>query len=143
MTPRDDRSAPAPEVVDALVQASFTVIAHLSRVAAENELSLTQLRVLGVLRGRAPTMAALAGHLGLERSSVSGLVDRAVRRGLVRRTPSPEDGRVVHVALTEEGQRLAARVSSEVGALIAPLTQPLTSPEQAQLGTLLARVLPV
>ena len=71
---------------DSLVQVSFTVIAVLSRVAAEHDLSLTQLRVLGILRDREPTMAELATYLGLERSTVSGLIDRAVQRGLVRKT---------------------------------------------------------
>src|ERR1700683_1415341 len=73
------------DVVDSLVLASFTVIALLSRVAAEHDLSLTQLRVLAILRDREPTMAELADYLGLERSSVSGLIDRAVKRRLVRR----------------------------------------------------------
>ena len=76
--------------MDGLVQVSFTVIALLSRVAAEHDLSLTQLRVLAILRDREPTMAELATHLGLERSSVSGLIDRAVtaRAGAAGR-PAP------------------------------------------------------
>src|ERR1700681_2371450 len=78
---------------DSLVQLSFGVIAVLSRVAAEHDLSLTQLRVLGILRDREPTMAELATYLGLERSTVSGLIDRAVKRGLVRRDASEDDGR--------------------------------------------------
>ena len=55
---------------DGLVQVSFAVIAVLSRVAAEQDLSLTQLRVLGILRDRQPTMAELATYLGLERSGI-------------------------------------------------------------------------
>lgn len=74
---------------DGLVQTSFTVIAALSRVAADQDLSLTQLRMLGILRDREPAMAELATYLGLERSTVSGLIDRAVARGLVRRPPMP------------------------------------------------------
>ena len=57
---------------------SFEVIAVLSRAAARHDLSLTQLRMLGVLRDREPRMAELADFLGLDRSTVSGLVDRAV-----------------------------------------------------------------
>ena len=78
---------------DGLVQVSFAVIAALSRVAAEHDLSLTRLRVLGILRDREPTMAELATYLGLERSTVSGLVDRAVQRGLVRKTGDSAYGR--------------------------------------------------
>ena len=71
------------ELLDALVQTSFTVMAMLEPVAAEHDLSLTQLALLAILRDREPTMAELAGYLGLDRSSVSGLVDRAEKRGLV------------------------------------------------------------
>ena len=95
---------------DSLVQLSFTIIAMLSRVAAEHDLSLTQLRVLGILRDREPTMAELAGYLGLERSTVSGLIDRAVQRGLVQKAADSADGRSVRVGLTPEARRLQARV---------------------------------
>jgi len=111
------------DVVDSLVLASFTVIALLSRVAAEHDLSLTQVRVLAILRDREPTMAELADYLGLERSSVSGLIDRAVRRGLVRRDASEDDGRAVRVSLTPDGRRLASAGAQEVGELLEP-TEP-------------------
>ena len=67
------------ELRDALAQISFALMAVLTEVAAEHDLSLTQLRVLGILRDREPTMADLAAFTGLERSTVSGLIDRALR----------------------------------------------------------------
>jgi DNA-binding MarR family transcriptional regulator len=129
------------DLMDGLVQVSFRVIAVLSRAAAEHDLSLTQLRVLAILRDREPTMAALATHLGLERSSVSGLIDRAVRRGLVRRDTSNEDGRAVRVSLTPDGQRFASRLTAEISGLIAPLTRNLSATDQKRLGTLLNKML--
>ncbi len=129
------------ELMDGLVQASFTVIALLSRAAAEHDLSLTQLRALAILRDREPTMARLAEYLGLERSSVSGLIDRAVRRGLVRRDTSDDDGRAVRVSLTPGGQRLAALLTGEIGDLIAPMTSHLSPAEQKRLAALLSRLL--
>jgi DNA-binding MarR family transcriptional regulator len=126
---------------DNLVQVSFGVIAVLSRVAAEHDLSLTQLRVLGILRDREPMMAELATHLGLERSTVSGLIDRAVRRGLVRKTTDAVDGRSVRVSLTAEARRLEVRVIAEIGELMAPMTGGLNVGEQKRLTALLAKVL--
>src|ERR1700683_291049 len=93
MTASVGRAPAATEMIDSLVQVSFTVIALLSRVAAEHDLSLTQMRVLAILRDHEPTMAELAAYLGLERSSVSGLIDRAVKRGLVRRGARRGGGR--------------------------------------------------
>jgi len=126
---------------DNLVQASFAVIAALSRVASEHDLSLTQLRVLGILRDREPTMAELATYLGLERSTVSGLIDRAVQRGLVRKTSDTADGRSVRVSLTAQARRLETRVVADVTELIAPLTGRLNFTEQKRLSALLAKAL--
>ncbi|HEY3751042.1 MAG TPA: MarR family transcriptional regulator [Pseudonocardiaceae bacterium] len=129
------------DVQDSLVRASFTVMALLSQAAAAHDLSLTQLRALAILRDREPKMAELADHLGLDRSSVSGLIDRAARRGLVRRDSSSDDGRAVRVSLTEDGHRLAAVMTDEIGSLIAPMTSRLSTADQNRLGTLLTRLL--
>ena len=129
------------DVVDSLVLASFTVIALLSRVAAEHDLSLTQVRVLAILRDREPTMAELADYLGLERSSVSGLIDRAVRRGLVRRDASEDDGRAVRVSLTPDGRRLASAGAQEIGELLEPMTGQLSRAERNRLSLLLGKLL--
>ena len=55
------------------------------------------------------TVGELAKRMHLAQSSVTELVNRAERAGLVRRTASDLDGRVAHIALTEEGEeRFAA-----------------------------------
>jgi len=126
---------------DSLVQVSFAVIAALSRVAAEQDLSLTQLRVLGILRDRQPTMAELASHLGLERSTVSGLIDRAVQRELVQKDADPTDGRSVRVSLTGRARHLESRLIAEIGELLAPLTDRLNTGERKRLTDLLGKVL--
>ncbi|OBI15417.1 MarR family transcriptional regulator [Mycobacterium sp. E2462] len=131
----------AEDLRDSLVQMSFTVVAALSRVAAEHDLSLTQLRVLGILRDREPTMAELAGYLGLERSTVSGLVDRGTQRGLLRKKADPADGRSVRVCLTAEARRLEVVVLGKIGDLLAPLTDRLGQPEQQRLAGLLTKAL--
>lgn len=129
------------DLLDNLALTSFTVMALLSRIAAEHDLSLTLFRMLAILRDRTPTMAELADFLGLERSSVSGLIDRAARRGLVERTASSSDGRAVQVSLTPDGHRLAGQISGEVAGLIAPMTGALTPPEQKRLAQLLGKML--
>ncbi len=140
MTTRADRDPAPPEVMDSLVQVSFTVMAFLNQAASAHDLSLTQLRTLAILRDRQPKMAELAAYLGLDRSSVSGLIDRAVGRGLVRRLASSDDGRAVRVSLTADGRRLARVLTAEFGALIAPLTEHLSPTEQKRLSSLLMRL---
>jgi DNA-binding MarR family transcriptional regulator len=129
------------ELVDALAQAAFATMGVLQRVAASHDLSLTQLRVLAILRDRRLRMAELADHLGLERSTMSGLVDRAERRGLLRRAPAEDDGRAVEVALTGDGARLAASGAAEVARSMAPMTAALSAVERARLQALLEQML--
>jgi MarR family transcriptional regulator, lower aerobic nicotinate degradation pathway regulator len=126
---------------DALVQTSFALMAALTEVAAEHDLSLTQLRMLGILRDREPTMADLATFTGLERSTISGLIDRAAQRGLVVRTADPHDGRSVRVSLTKQARGLVPEVTAAIADRIKPLTGHLSAAEQKRLTALLTRAL--
>jgi DNA-binding MarR family transcriptional regulator len=108
---------------DQLVETSFAVIAVVTRVGAEHDLSLTAVRMLGILRDRVLTMAELADYLGLERSTVTGLVDRAVRRGLVVRETHASDGRSTYVRLTPEGHEQVDSAAAEVARRIAPMIE--------------------
>lgn len=51
------------------------------------------------------TISELGRRLQLAQSTVTELVNRAAQAGLVSRGTSPDDGRVVFVQLTEEGDR--------------------------------------
>ncbi|RFA14594.1 MarR family transcriptional regulator [Subtercola boreus] len=134
---RDDQDA----LIDALAQTAFVVTAVLGRIGLEHDLSLTQLRMLGVLRDRRLRMSGLASFLGLEKSTLSGLVDRACARGLVERSADPDDRRAVIVALSARGAELAAEVFAEVSEQLLPLLAALGPAEQSRLRALLAGLL--
>ncbi|PJF01581.1 MarR family transcriptional regulator [Streptomyces carminius] len=124
-------------LVDALVRSTFQVAGVLTRIGAKYDLSLTQLRVLGLLRDRRPRMTELAEFLGLDKSTMSGLIDRAERRGLVARDRNPEDRRVVDVVITPAGLELAEQVYDEVRRALAPMTSRLGPEHRDQLVELL------
>lgn len=66
---------------------------------------LLLLLVKGSERGdERATVGELAQRMQLAQSTVTELVNRAERTGLVRRTASTLDGRVAHIALTKEGE---------------------------------------
>src|ERR1700761_3407081 len=132
---------PLDNLRDALVQTTFTLMAALTEVAAEHDLSLTQLRMLGILRDREPTMADLATFTGLERSTISGLIDRAAQRGLVVRTADPRDGRSVRVSLSQRSRRLVPEVTAAIADRIKPLTAQLSGAEKQRLTALLTKAL--
>jgi DNA-binding MarR family transcriptional regulator len=130
------------DIVDVLAQTSFLVMGVLTRIAAEHDLSLTQFRVLAILRDRTLRMSALAEYLGLEKSTLSGLVDRAAARGLVRRGPSATDRRAIEVSITEGGDRLADAGAARVRRELAPVVGRLDGRRQALLQELLSLLLP-
>ena len=132
---------PQQELIGALVRASFATTAVLSRVAAEHDLSLTQLRVLAILRDRRVRMSELADYLGLDKSTISGLVDRAEKRGLLKRAPSPGDGRATDVFLSAEGMQLAAIGAGKTARSLSPMTGKPTRAETLRLTALLEHVL--
>ncbi|HSZ43632.1 MAG TPA: MarR family transcriptional regulator [Trebonia sp.] len=128
-------------LTDALAESAFMTMAVLSKAAADNDLSLTQLRVLGILRDRRLRISALAGFLGLEKSTLSGLVDRAEKRGLLARVPAPDDGRAVEIVMTPAGAALAERFHADIRAALGPRTSALTPAEQRRLQGLLEKML--
>ena len=126
---------------DSLPHLSFLISERVGRIAARWQLSLVQVRLLGILRDRQPGVNELAAHLGLDKSSVSGLIDRAERRGLVERVGSDADRRVVRVSSTAAGRGLAEDIRAEVDADLTGLTGTLTPTQREEFGSLVAHVI--
>jgi DNA-binding MarR family transcriptional regulator len=87
-----------------------------SEEQAEREgLTAAQHQLLLAVRGhpgpRAPTIGDVAESLLLRHHSATGLVDRAVRAGYLRRTRDHDDHRIVRLALTPAGTNKLARLS--------------------------------
>jgi MarR family transcriptional regulator, lower aerobic nicotinate degradation pathway regulator len=127
-------------LTDALVQSSFLVQGVLRRVATRHDLSVVQMRLLGILRDREPGVLVLARHLELDKSSVTGLVDRAEGRGLVERVADPDDGRAVRIRLTRKGRASAAAGAAEVGEELATVTADMSETERRRLAALLSGI---
>jgi DNA-binding MarR family transcriptional regulator len=140
--PTDGARRGDPSLIDALAQLSFVIQGALAEATAGHDLSIIQTRLLGILRDREPTMNELGAHLNLDKSSITGLVDRAERRGLVRRTGSSRDRRVVQVSITAAGRRVAEQISGLFEYRMTAITARLTGAERTRLRTLATRLLP-
>jgi DNA-binding MarR family transcriptional regulator len=126
---------------DGLAQLSFAVLGMLERRAAEHDLSMAQVRLLGVLRDRTPTMNELARILELDKSSVTGLVERAERRDLVVRVPSVTDRRSVLVRLTARGREVVTQAARHFEADVTGLLGLLSARDSGALARLVSRLL--
>lgn len=101
---------------------------------------MAQLRLLAVVQDRAVVMTDLARHLGLDGSSVMGLVDRAATRALVQREPRPEDGRGSGAHRPRRG-RLTGRIKDAVTACVRVLTDVFSSEGRSVMTVLVTRVI--
>ncbi len=137
-----DQPPPSSEgLADALVTTAFVTMAVINRIGAENDLSLSLIRVLGILWDRRPRMTELAAYLGLEKQTMSGLIARAETRGLVARAPNQDDRRATDVFLTSEGVKLVERLRLQGQQALAPIFEQLSASERRQLQALLERML--
>lgn len=128
------------ELPELLARVSFEVIGRLTKLSAEEEMSLTQLRMLAILRDRQLRMAELAAALGTDRSSTSGLIGRAERRGLVERTPAADDKRGFTVSLSPQGHQFAALVEERTFAALEPLLHGIATADRGRLAALLGQI---
>jgi DNA-binding MarR family transcriptional regulator len=127
-------------VVTGLVRTSFLVNAVYAQSSREHGLTPQQGQLLCVLMARPYGMGALGTVLGLAKSSITGLVDRSERNGLVRRVPDPQDTRAVRVALTAHGRKVAEEFYAETCRRIERLPVGFTAEDRHALAELLGRI---
>ncbi|MGP3915134.1 MarR family winged helix-turn-helix transcriptional regulator [Nonomuraea sp. 10N515B] len=126
--------------VAALVRSTFLVNAVYADSAREYGLTQQQGQLLCVLMAQPYGMSELGAMLGLAKSSLTGMVDRSERNGLVQRQPDPQDSRAVRVALTKQGAKLADAFYTETCRRIDELTSGFAPAERDTLAALLSRV---
>ncbi|MBC8241862.1 MAG: MarR family transcriptional regulator [Alphaproteobacteria bacterium] len=82
----------------------------------------------------------LGKALGIDRSTVVGVIDRLEKRGLVERAPVPADRRSYALCLSDQGVTLLQHARSLVEAHERRIAQDLNPAEQKQLKALLSRL---
>lgn len=83
----------------------------------------------------------LAVAVGVKPTTLTGILDRLQRRGLITRTPSETDRRAVSIALTESGARAADKIRAAIVALERRVFSGVDRPELATFrGVLVALI---
>jgi len=111
-------------------------------ILAEYGITTEQFAVLAAVRSRGGSLRPtdLASILERSPNSVSMLVDRMVKAGLVKRTRDRADRRVVNVTLTGKGQNAVEPATPAAWESIQRILSPLSDEEKRTLAGLLETV---
>ena len=102
------------DVLNEMNQISFRDFQGALKRWHEGALSLVHLNLLMLLRARGPlTMTHLAELLDVSVASATGIVDRMEKKGVIERTRSEEDRRVVEVSVTDVGEEVFSAMQAE------------------------------
>ncbi|WP_427171297.1 MarR family winged helix-turn-helix transcriptional regulator [Arthrobacter sp. 92] len=123
----------AAETWESLFRAQVAVMRRLQSGPAFKALALNEYDVLFTL-SRCPSgwlrLNELNDNVLLSQSSLSRLVERLEKRGLVERMPAPDDGRGVLLKLTDAGRELQKQIGREHVRDISTLINPALTPEE-------------
>ena len=117
-------------VIQVLATANV-MVRESHRLFRPHGLSEAQFNVLNIVADRPAGISQreLSDLLVVDRSNITGLLDRMEKLGWVRRTDHPSDRRVYLVALTGEGRKLWQKVLPEYTRAVNEVTSALPPAE--------------
>lgn len=117
-----------------LTNAQHNVFQYLSKRLTEYDVTPLQHGVLSCLMGKSyDTPKHLAENLSLETSTISGVLDRMQKKGLIDRVVNKEDRREVQVRITEKGRELEEQITVVIDDVNAEVLKSFTDDEIAYL----------
>jgi len=131
--------------VDAILEAIVYLSTESRRITKElarrADLTGPQLTVLKVLEGLGDlSLSDLSDRIRAQNSTVTGIIDRMEREGLVVRARSTEDRRVVRIRLTEKGGRIAREIAVEPMEIFRSALENLSPGEMRELLKILTKI---
>lgn len=116
------------ELTRAVLTTADIFLRESQRLFRPHGITAAQYNVLSVLAaaGEGISQRELGDVLVVDRSNVTGLVDRMEKAGWVRRTDDPADRRVYRVMLTSAGRRLWEKIAPAYEAVVLQVVEGLT-----------------
>ena len=113
------------ELTTAVMATANVFLRESQRLFRPHGLTAAQYNVLNVLAPRADGMSQreLSDLLVVDRSNVTGLLDRMEKSGWVQRADDPTDRRVYRVTLTTSGRRLWSIIEPRYHDVVAHVTR--------------------
>ena len=123
-----------PRILRGVTQSQATIF-------AKGGMTVPNIIILEMLKEKGPCkMSELAAALRLTMSAVTGIVDKMIRLGMVKRERSLEDRRVVKVILLKKGAETAKKITEERRKVANKIFSSLTETERKEYLRLLRKV---
>lgn len=129
-----DKSKIVADIIDNLRRVFQVVNEQSKRVERETDLTGPQLWAIKMISEAAPIkVSELARRMYLHPATVVGILDRMEGKGLVSRTRSQEDRRVVEIDLTAKGKEIVDRAPEVAQGLLVRGLEPLPEEKLLQI----------
>ncbi|MBU1147972.1 MAG: MarR family winged helix-turn-helix transcriptional regulator [Candidatus Omnitrophica bacterium] len=132
--------------VDQIAHEISTLIPKLMRTVQTSSLlklniSSAQIIILITIQAHGQCKTKIvAKERGISPPTATGLIDRLVRSGYVKRSPDPEDRRVVMVSLTKKGENMVKTHMDAIRDVWKKILVRLTAEEQKQYLHILKKI---
>jgi MarR family transcriptional regulator, 2-MHQ and catechol-resistance regulon repressor len=124
-----------------LMQTSKAIHDRIKEQMAKNELGITEFSVLEVLyQKKKQTIQQIGNCILISSGSMTYIIDKLEQRGLLSRNACPDDRRVIHVTLTDDGNRLMNEIMPKYHEFVNHMFDSLESDEAETLMQLLKKV---
>jgi DNA-binding MarR family transcriptional regulator len=129
------------QILEAIIYLSTETRRITKELARRANLTGPQLTVVKILEQIGDlSLSELSDKIRAQNSTVTGIIDRMEREGLVTRIRSKEDRRIVSVRLTDKGVKLAQDIPVEPMVILRGALEGLTGPETRELLRILTKL---
>ncbi|MGW3494826.1 MarR family winged helix-turn-helix transcriptional regulator [Streptomyces sp. NPDC001020] len=123
----------------------LAIASHVSKQTQEHHLAKLDLSVreqvaLNAIAEGAPNQLTIARRSGLDKSTLTPVLDQLERKKLIDRRLDPDDRRARIVTMTDAGRRILTRSSRTTTEIEEDLLADLTPDEQGQFRAMLQRI---
>ncbi|MDR7078331.1 MarR family 2-MHQ and catechol resistance regulon transcriptional repressor [Neobacillus niacini] len=124
-----------------LMQTSKAIQDRIREEMTKNNLSITEFSVLEVLYyHEKQTIQQIGSRILISSGSMTYVIDKLEKRGLLMRNDCQNDRRVIHITLTDTGKELMMEIMPKHQDLIDHIFDSLTSVEVETITNLLEKV---
>jgi DNA-binding MarR family transcriptional regulator len=128
------------DITGGLIRSAALIQDVYAAASTEHGLTRQQAQLMCVVGDQPSSMVRLGALLRIGKSSMTGLVDRAERAGIIQRVPDPDDGRSSLITLTPEGRRANEAFRLALSDRIEEIIATLSAEERDSLAAGLSKV---